>query len=206
MPLSATSQAFRLDFSAPPDLGAWLHPPPQWRVGGGLHVTTGARTDFWQRTHYGFRRDDGHFFHLEVEGAFTLETRVRWKARARYDQCGLMIRAGPESWLKCSVEYEDERHARLGSVVTNLGFSDWATQDVGPDVQAMSYRVSRRGDDFLVESAGDDSSWRQLRVTHLHDCPARLAAGAYACSPVGEHFECTFEYLELRRCEWPQPS
>ncbi len=113
-----------------------------------------------------------------------------------------MVRAGAESWLKCSIEYEDERHARLGSVVTNLGWSDWATQDVGPELRAMSYRVSRRADDFLVECAADGKDWHQLRVAHLHGCPEVLAAGAYACSPVGERFACTFDYLELRPCGW----
>jgi uncharacterized protein len=200
------AQPLRLDFAALPDRGAWLGPPPEWRVGGGLQVTTGPRTDFWQRTHYGFRRDDGHLFHLLVQGDFAVETRVRWAPRTRYDQCGLMVRAGPECWLKCSVEYEDERHGCLGSVVTNLGFSDWATQDVGPEVQAMSYRVSRRGDDFRVECAADGADWREIRVAHLHGCPAAVAAGAYACSPLGERFECTFEYLEYRACAWTQPS
>jgi hypothetical protein len=100
------------------------------------------------------------------------------------------------------VEQEGEEGGRLGSVVTNLGFSDWATQDVGPEVRAMSWRVSRRGDDFLVECSGDGAAFRQVRVAHLHGCPEALAAGAYACSPVGERFECTFEFLELSPCRW----
>jgi regulation of enolase protein 1 (concanavalin A-like superfamily) len=192
----------RFDFDRPDDRGAWLNAPPEWRIDGGLHLVTGARTDFWQRTHYGFRRDDGHVFHLLVPGDFTLETRVRWVPRSQYDQCGLMVRAGPESWLKCAVEHEGEHGGRLGSVVTNLGFSDWSTQDVGPQVRAMSYRVSRRDDDFLVECSADGRNWLQLRVAHLHDCPDELAAGAYACSPVGERFGCTFEYLDYRPCQW----
>ncbi len=199
---SPSALPLRFDFSGLDGRGSWLNAPPEWRVGRGLKLVTGPKTDFWQRTHYGFRRDDGHLFHLLVSGDFTLETRVRWTPRSQYDQCGLMVRAGPESWLKCSVEYEGEEPARLGSVVTNLGFSDWATQDVGPELRAMSWRVSRREDDFLVECSADGASWRQLRVAHLHDCPEELAAGAYACSPVGEGFECTFEYLDFRRCEW----
>lgn len=191
-----------LDFSRQDDRGAWLHAPPEWRVDRGLHVGTGPKTDFWQRTHYGFCRDDGHVFHGLVSGDFTVETRVRWTPRAQYDQCGLMVRAGPESWLKCSVEYESEQHGRLGSVVTNLGWSDWATQDVGAEVRAMSWRVSRRADDFLLEWATDGADWHQLRVTHLHGCPVELAAGVYACSPVGDGFPCTFEYLDLRACGW----
>ena len=52
----------------PPEVG--IAAPPEWRASGGLHVVTGARTDFWQRTHYGFRRDDGHVYHLVVAGDF----------------------------------------------------------------------------------------------------------------------------------------
>ncbi len=200
--MDTTTPPVRLDFAGPDGRASWLHPPPEWRVGGGLYVVTGPRTDFWQRTHYGFQRDDGHLYRLRVAGDFALETRVRWTPRARYDQCGLMVRGGPETWLKCSVEYEDERRGRLGSVVTSLGWSDWATQDVGPEVRAMSYRVSRRRDDFLVECAADGADWRQLRVAHLHGCPAELDAGLYACSPVGERFQCTFEYLDLGPCAW----
>lgn len=69
-------------------------------------------------------------FHLTVAGDFTLETQVRWNPRGQYDQCGLMVRGGPETWLKCSIEYEDEHRARLGPVITNLGWPDWATQEV----------------------------------------------------------------------------
>ncbi|HTP27940.1 MAG TPA: DUF1349 domain-containing protein [Anaeromyxobacteraceae bacterium] len=200
-PLRPTAP-IRLDFAGPESRGVWLNPPPSHRSGGGLHLETGARTDFWQRTHYGFRHDDGHFWALLVAGDFTLEARARWTPRAQYDHCGLMVRAGPESWIKCSVEREDDRRSYLGSVVTNLGFSDWATQEVGAEVREMSYRVSRRDDDFLVECASDGTDWHQLRVAHLHGCPEVLSAGVYACSPVGERFACTFEYLELRPCGW----
>ena len=195
----------RLDFAAGSEPGgAWLHPPASWHVGGGLHLVTGPKTDFWQRTHYGFRRDDGHLFHRLVAGDFTLEARVRWAPRSQYDQCGLMVRAGPEGWLKCSVEYEDERHARLGSVVTSGGYSDWATQDVPGTVREMSWRVSRRADDFLVECAADGRDWRQVRIAHLADCPEELAAGGYACSPVGDGFGCAFDFLHFLPCGWAE--
>jgi regulation of enolase protein 1 (concanavalin A-like superfamily) len=42
----------------------WLNEPPFWAVeGADLVVRSGARTDFWQGTFYGFRRDNGHFLH-----------------------------------------------------------------------------------------------------------------------------------------------
>ena len=42
-----------------------------------LSVTTGARTDFWRETHYGFVHDDGHLRYARVSGDFTAEARSR---------------------------------------------------------------------------------------------------------------------------------
>jgi regulation of enolase protein 1 (concanavalin A-like superfamily) len=38
---------------------------------GRLRVVTDAKTDFWRETHYGFIRDNGHFFACRVPGDFT---------------------------------------------------------------------------------------------------------------------------------------
>ena len=47
--------------------------------------------------------------------------------------------------------------------------------------------------------------WVSIKEFHLRyaSTPEELAAGVYACSPVGERFACTFEYLEYRPCTWP---
>lgn len=42
-----------------------------------------------------------------------------------------------ENWLKASVEYENEDFQHLGSVVTNNGYSDWATTAIPADVKAI---------------------------------------------------------------------
>ena len=43
-----------------PDNFYWLNEPARYTCGQGLEMWTKAETDFWQRSHYGFRRDDGH--------------------------------------------------------------------------------------------------------------------------------------------------
>ena len=55
-----------------------------------------------------------------------------------FDQCGVVMYLDSENWLKASIEYENERFQRLGSVVTNLGYSDWATTDIN----AAAYLVT----------------------------------------------------------------
>jgi regulation of enolase protein 1 (concanavalin A-like superfamily) len=188
--------------SSVPEPLYWFNEPARFEVGAGLEIWTDAETDFWQRTHYGFRRDDGHCLLARVAGDFCLVTHVEFEPREQYDQCGLMVRVDGGYWIKVSTEYEDEAQSRLGSVVTNLGYSDWATQDLPSSHREMWYRISRNGSDFLLENSYDGRSWLQLRVTHLHKAPGEVAAGVYACSPIGKDFRCRFRRLEIAENEW----
>ena len=184
---------------------SWLNEPQAVAFAGGLAITTKPRTDFWQRTHYGFRRDDGHCLLTGHAGDFSLETRVEFSPRTQYDQCGLMVRLDAENWIKASVEYEDAELSRLGSVVTSLGFSDWATQDVSSTVRSLCHRISRTGSDFLLEWSADGHQWHQTRVAHLHALVAggeELQIGVYACSPLGDAFQCRFAYLDVGESRW----
>lgn len=176
----------------------WHCPPPKWGVSGGvLCVETAAETDFWQRTHYGFRADNGHFLHVEQAGNFVLETRVRPRPVHQYDQAGLMVRLSPDCWMKTSIEFEPDAADRLGAVVTNGGYSDWSTQDVR-DVGEVRFRVTREGADYLMEADTGDG-WTQLRVARLHedDGQRAVACGVYACSPKGAGFVAEFLVLRL---------
>ena len=187
-----------------PDGFSWLNEPPAFGFERGLVMTTRAGTDFWQRTHYGFRRDDGHCLLVRRPGDFSLETMVESSPRTRYDQCGLMVRLDGENWIKASVEYEDPQLSRLGSVVTNLGFSDWATQDIPSSVRSLCHRISRRGCDFLIEWSADGGDWRQMRIAHLHalGAGADVQIGIYACSPSGGPFQCRFAYVDVADSRW----
>ncbi|MCB0196464.1 MAG: DUF1349 domain-containing protein [Anaerolineae bacterium] len=180
-----------------PDDFYWFNPPARYEIGRGLELVTGPQTDFWQRTHYGFQRDDGHCLFTKLTGDFSVSTRVTFRPTNQYDQCGLMIRIDSQNWLKVSTEYEDAHESRLGSVVTNLGYSDWATQTIASSHTTMSYRVSKRGSDILVESSFDEETWQQLRVVHLHQLKEPLEVGLYACSPIGQDFWCRFDRLEI---------
>ncbi|HYF62810.1 MAG TPA: DUF1349 domain-containing protein [Herpetosiphonaceae bacterium] len=190
-PLSETLAGFR-----------WSEEPAAWSLGRELELTTRPDTDYWQRTHYGFRRDNGHFFFTAAAGDFSLTARLQFQPVAQYDQCGVMCRVDQDSWIKASVEYEPHGLSRLGSVVTNRGYSDWATQDIDASVAQMWYRLSRRGSDFHIESSADGQRWQQMRITHLHDCPAEIQVGVYACSPVGPGFACRVSDVALGPSQW----
>jgi uncharacterized protein len=66
----------------------------------------------------------------------------------------------------------------------------------------MWYRISRNGQDFLLENSFDGQAWLQLRITHLHQVAKRYEIGAYACSPIGRNFWCRFTRLEISGNPW----
>ncbi len=180
----------------------WFHEPKRYSVGNGLEIWTDEKTDFWQRTHYGFQRDDGHCLLIRQTDDFSLMTHVEFEPSEKYDQCGLIVRIDSQNWIKVSTEYEDEHVSRLGSVVTNLGYSDWATQDVASNHPSMWYRISKRKSDFLLENSRDGESWTQMRIAHLHKEANTYEIGVYACSPIGKDFHCCFETVGITENLW----
>lgn len=196
----------------------WLFEPKEHEVGSErVVITTEPETDFWQRSYYGFRNDNAPSLLLESSENFTFTTMVEFEYQKQFDQCGLIIYLDSENWFKASIEYENQDYSRLGSVVTNLGYSDWATSDIKLPSK-LWYRLSRRGPDFLIESSFDGITFNQMRIFHLHklgettaamgqanpplpaDTPVRF--GLYACSPLKSSFTATFSEMTLGECEW----
>ena len=71
----------------------WYNEPAAWAAEGDIiTVTADPGTDFWRKTHYGFIRDNGHFYYQEVSGDFRCEVKVSGRYAALYDQAGLMVR------------------------------------------------------------------------------------------------------------------
>lgn len=177
-----------------PDFG-WMNEPANWRIANQtLLIQPAANTDFWQRTHYGFRADNGHFLYAPVSTAATVSTVIHSRPVHQYDQAGLMVRFGEEDWLKTSIEYEEDAPAKLGAVVTRNGYSDWSIEDI-PARKHLCYslRIQRQGADFIVEyRSAEESEWRMLRMAHLSGSGPALA-GLYACSPKGSGY-----YVEVQ--------
>jgi hypothetical protein len=178
----------------------WFNPPSRFEIARGrLVLYPDAKTDYWQKTHYGFSADNGHFLYLEVEGDFSITTRLAFKPAHQYDQAGLMVRLSPDCWLKTSVEYEIGEPSKLGAVVTNAGYSDWSTQDFTHHRHELTLRITRTGDDYVVAANTDGHTWKQLRMAHLHNPDkAPVQCGLYACSPVDAGYEVEFDYLKIQ--------
>lgn len=183
----------------------WTREPAEWGASEGeIWITTEPRTDLWQRTYYHFRNDNAPVLQLTTsEEYFSLVVRTDFGgAHHRFDQCGVVLYLDSENWIKGSVEYEDGVIQHLGSVVTNHGWSDWATTEIPADVRHMWYRLSRREDDYRIDCSEDGAHWRQMRVCHLHEGAGEVRVGVYACSPEDSLFTARFTDLELGPCAW----
>ncbi|MCP4543263.1 MAG: DUF1349 domain-containing protein [Chloroflexi bacterium] len=193
-----TKSLFREDFQGEisPSL-YWFNEPHEWKIERGSLVIKPEKTDFWQKTHYGFEHDNGHCLFYRSSGDFVLSTCVRFFPQHQYDQAGLMIRISKDFWLKTSVEYENETLSRLGVVVTNFGYSDWSTQDSSPENNEIELRIRKEGRDYIVEFKLDHASWSQMRIAHLHSEADVVQSGIYACSPIVTGYVAEFDFLEI---------
>ncbi len=183
----------------------WVREPAAYSLGPDrLELTTEPRTDLWQRTYYHFRNDSAPLLLMETaERFFSFVVRTDFSgSHHRFDQCGIVLYQDADNWLKASVEYENESFQHLGSVVTNHGYSDWATTAIPADVKTMWYRLSRREDDYCVECSRDGETFSQMRVCHLWEGGGTIRFGVYACSPEDSSFRAVFTDWRLTDCAW----
>ena len=184
----------------------WLREPEHHSIQDGrIEITTAPGTDLWQRTYYHFRNDNAPVLQMETEEKFfSFVVRTDFTdAHHRFDQCGIVMYLDSENWLKGSVEYENEEFQHLGSVVTNHGWSDWATTSIPAQIKTMWYRFSRREDDYCIECSQDGVQFTQMRVCHMWEGGGKIRFGIYACSPEDSSFTAVFSHMELSECKWP---
>ncbi|ACK69598.1 protein of unknown function DUF1349 [Gloeothece citriformis PCC 7424] len=177
----------------------WFNEPQDWKIENSCLIIRPEKTDFWQKTHYGFERDNGHCLLYQASGDFSLTTGVKFRAKHQYDQAGLIIRYSKDFWLKTSVEYEDKQLSRLGVVVTNFGYSDWSTQDFSSTIDKIYFKIIKQGQDYTVQFQVNDASWSQLRIAHLHQEALEVQCGLYACSPVEIGYQAEFDFIEIQQ-------
>ena len=181
----------------------WINQPLVYELNEQeLSIQTKAETDFWQRTYYGFQVSNAPAFLNEIKDDFSFTVKANFNYINQFDQCGILLYQDSDNWVKASVEYENKMIARLGSVVTNLGYSDWATTDIPANISEMWYRLSRRGQDFFIEYSEDNENYKQMRVLHMHKPIKTARVGVYACSPLQSSFKSTFSEFKIETCRW----
>lgn len=181
----------------------WYNEPKKWSSDGSIiTVHTDGKTDFWRKTHYGFERDNGHFYYRSFpnDQDITATVNVRGKYNTLYDQGGLMLRIDEKNWIKCGVEYVDGK--QFASVVTTVnGWSDWSVVPIkSPDV--LKLRVKREKDSVHVEyGEGENDELKMMRLSYfpVPDKSQPFMVGIMCASP-GENTqgcEIAFEQLSI---------
>ena len=184
----------------------WIREPKKTIIDNEkIEIYTEPTTDLWQRTYYGFQNDNAPVLQTKTKDKyFSFIVKTKFESVHRFDQCGVAIYIDSENWFKASVEYENENYQRLGSVVTNDGYSDWATQDISASIKEMYYRLSRRERDFLIECSEDVTNFKQMRIFHLFKADDEISFGIYACSPENSSFKAVFTDMHITECKWQE--
>ncbi|WP_221643490.1 MULTISPECIES: DUF1349 domain-containing protein [unclassified Nostoc] len=174
----------------------WYNEPPLWEVKDeAIAITSGAKTDFWRETHYGFIRDNGHFFYQKIQGDFVAEVKITGQYQDLYDQAGLMVRLDKLNWLKCGIEFVNG--VQQVSAVVTRNYSDWSVIPMPQNPSAIWVRVTRRGTAIEVEYSLNGTEYTMLRLAYL--TPAEtVSVGVMCASPEGNGFQMRFEQFQIR--------
>lgn len=174
---------------------SWLNAPAVWKLDGDrLRAVTDAKTDFWRETHYGFTRDNGHFFGREVSGGFTAQLRIRARYQALYDQAGIMVRLDAANWIKAGIEMSDGQ-ALLSSVLT-VDRSDWATGAYDGDPADFWMRATVGEGVIRLQVSLDGRRWPLARLAPFPKAVSYLV-GPMCCTPERSGLEVEFSGFEV---------
>ena len=182
----------------------WIRKPKRFNITSGkVEIITEPHTDLWQRTYYHFRNDNAPVLQISTdEKFFSFVVKTEFESKHRFDPCGVVMYLDSENWLKGSIEYENEQFQHLGSVATNMGYSDWATTAIDASIKSMWYRFSRREDDYCIECSTDGVNYSQMRICHMWNAAGTIWFGIYACSPEDSSFKAVFTDMEILPCQW----
>ncbi len=177
----------------------WHQEPPRWNVEDNeINVLTGAKTDFWRKTHYGFIRDNGHFYFQEIEGDFVAEVKISGQYESLYDQAGLMVRVDESNWIKCGIEFV--AGVQQASVGVTRDFSDWSVTALPENPASIWLKVTRRKEALEVHYSLDGRNFVMLRMTYLTLNEA-VQVGLMGASPDGDGFAVTFKDFKISSLE-----
>ncbi len=183
---------------------SWIREPKKFIIDNDkIEIITEPHTDLWQRTYYHFRNDNAPVLQMETnEKYFSFVVKTNFDSKKRFDQCGIVMYLDSDNWLKASIEFENDKFQHLGSVVTNNGYSDWATTEIDASIKTMWYRFSRRDDDYCIECSSDGVTFKQMRICHMFNGNGTIRFGIYACSPEDSSFSAIFTNMEITECKW----
>ncbi len=174
----------------------WYNEPPFWQeTEDKIIVQTGAKTDFWRITHYGFIEDNGHFYYQEISGDFEMEVKITGQYQTLYDQGGLMVRESETVWLKCGIEFVEEVQ-NISAVITR-DYSDWSVIPLSSPPASLWLKLKRQAESVEIKYSFNGQDYQLLRLGYLTP-NTTVQAGLMCASPQGEGFLTTFEEFKIQ--------
>ncbi|WP_243900163.1 MULTISPECIES: DUF1349 domain-containing protein [Hymenobacter] len=175
----------------------WQNAPKKSTItANSVQVQVDGGTDFWRVTHYGFIRDNGHFFFQEQEGDFLAKVKVVGQYKELYDQAGLMIRLDEKNWIKTGIEYV--KGVQNVSAVVTREVSDWSVVPRQDSPKAMWLTLLRKGDYVEIQYSFDNKEFKMLRLAYFPPTPGKkVQIGLMCAAPDGKGFPVTFEEFSV---------
>jgi len=176
---------------------SWFNMPGFWKEeAGSLIIKADQKTDFWRKTHYGFIRDNGHFFYRKIKGDFIVKVKVTGNYTDLYDQAGLMIRQDSCNWIKTGIEWVND--VQQVSAVVTRDFSDWSVRPWPDNPSSLWLKVKRMGDFVEVEYALEDKDYQLLRLAYFPPSE-EVDVGLMAAAPDGAGFVVVFTNFTIEK-------
>lgn len=174
----------------------WFNPPAQWtgHPAEKLTFTVDSHTDYWQVTHYGFKRDNGPYYYQEISGNFEASVKITGAYKELFHQAGLMIRIDEKNWIKTGIEYVDG--VQNVSAVVTREVSDWSVvprQDSPPSVWL---KLLRKGDYVEIRYSFDNKKYDMLRLAYFPP-DVKVQIGIVAAAPGEKSFAVVAEEFKV---------
>lgn len=172
----------------------WFNEPKKWAQTSVLAVTVDPGTDYWQVTHYGFKRDNGPFYYQEQEGDFEASVKITGQYKELFHQAGLMIRIDAKNWIKTGIEYVDG--VQNVSAVVTREVSDWSVVPRHDSPKSIWLKLLRKGDYVQIEYSFDNKDFKMLRLAYFPP-KVKVQIGPVAAAPGKEQFDVVFEDFKV---------
>ena len=174
----------------------WHNEPIDWEEKDqSIKMTSGFKTDFWRKTHYGFIRDTGHFHYQAITGNFSATVKVTGQYEVLYDQAGLMIREDERTWLKCGVEFVGG--VQYASTVVTREHSDWSIIPLSQNPKSLWLKLDRRDGTVEASYSLDGEQYTIIRLAYLTETDT-VRVGLMCASPEREGFQVVFDDFQIQ--------
>lgn len=174
----------------------WYNEPSKWsgHPAEKLTFTVDPHTDYWQVTHYGFKRDNGPYYFQEISGNFEASVKITGSYNELFHQAGLMIRMDEKNWIKTGIEYVDGLQ-NVSAVVTRE-VSDWSVVPRQDSPESVWLKLLRKGDYVEIKYSFDNKKYDMLRLAYF-PADVKVQIGVVAAAPGEKSFAVVIEDFKV---------